>query len=52
MTEYIHVKIPKILADEIKTKILPKTSYRNVSEFVIDATRRRTEIYGGNLIEV
>ena len=40
--EYMKISIPRSLAEKIK-KLLPNTSYRSVSEFVIDATRRRLE---------
>lgn len=41
MTEYVHVKIPKTIADKIKEL----KDYRNVSEFVIESVRLRLNIY-------
>jgi metal-responsive CopG/Arc/MetJ family transcriptional regulator len=41
-TAYTSVKVPKVLAERI-LKICEKEGYRSVSEFILDATRRRLE---------
>ena len=43
MGAYHNVKIPRVLADEIERVIRQYPGYRSVSEFVIDAIRRRIE---------
>ena len=42
MSDYTSVQIPKVLADKIKRKMAAQ-GYRTVSEFVIDAVRRRLD---------
>lgn len=42
MSDYTSVQIPKVLTDKVKQK-MAKQGYRTVSEFVIDAVRRRLD---------
>lgn len=42
MVSYTSVKIPKVLADQIREIMIP-LGFRSVSEFVLDATRRLLE---------
>ena len=44
---YTSVKIPKVLAERIK-KVCEPLGYRSVSEFILDATRRRLEQFENN----
>lgn len=39
---YTSVKVPKILAEKIQTVAIEE-GYRSVSEFILDASRRRLE---------
>lgn len=41
--EYTTIKVPKSLMDYVDKKIVGKLGYRNRSEFVIEAIRRRIE---------
>jgi metal-responsive CopG/Arc/MetJ family transcriptional regulator len=40
--DYTSIPLPKILAERVK-QAGPKEGYRTVTEFVIDATRRRLD---------
>lgn len=40
--EYTSIPLPKVIADLVREKAF-KQGYRTVSEFVIDATRRRLD---------
>lgn len=42
MSDYTSVQVPKVLAEKIKRKMAGQ-GYRTVSEFVIDAVRRRLD---------
>jgi Arc/MetJ-type ribon-helix-helix transcriptional regulator len=41
MSEYNHVRIPKAIAERIQEIAIKSGMYRNVSEFVIEATRNQ-----------
>jgi uncharacterized protein (DUF1778 family) len=43
MTEYFTIKVPRVLANQIEEVAIKNSSYRTVSEFVLESARRRLD---------